>query len=111
MSDIAKSLTKAVIAAEERAGTMPAKEAVKLRPSDWHTLCKTAREAADEITRLRQLLSEAEKREKAARRSALEEADQICAKALSEGSPIHPIALKYITGIRNALIALQSEER
>lgn len=106
MSDIAKSLTKAVIAAEERAGTMPAKEAVKLRPSDWHTLCKTAREAATEITRLRQLLSEAEKREREERVKALNHAAVVAYATCAETRHV-TLGDKVAAAIR----ALQSEER
>ncbi len=41
-----KSLMKAVQRAENGAGTIPAKEAVKLRPSDWHAVCDLARKLA-----------------------------------------------------------------
>jgi len=62
---------------------------------------------ADEITRLSTALSEAERR---ARREALEEADAIVAKALSEGSDIPPKAVKHIVGIRSAIRALIPSE-
>jgi hypothetical protein len=38
-----EALMKAIRRAEEGAGTLPAKEAVKLRPSDWHAVCRLAR--------------------------------------------------------------------
>ncbi len=41
-----KALMKAVQRAEDGAGTIPAKEAVKLRPSDWHAVCDRARKLA-----------------------------------------------------------------
>lgn len=37
------ALMKAIQRAEEGAGTLPAKEAVKLRPDDWHAVCRLAR--------------------------------------------------------------------
>ncbi len=47
---------------------------------DHSTLNRMHKEAADEITRLRQLLSEAEKREKEARAKTLEDAAQVAAR-------------------------------
>lgn len=41
-----KALMKAVQRAEDGAGTLPAKEAVKLRPSDWYAVCDRARKLA-----------------------------------------------------------------
>lgn len=37
------ALMKAIRRAEDGAGTLPAKEAVKLRPADWHAVCRLAR--------------------------------------------------------------------
>ena len=54
-------LRKAIMRAEDGAGTLPAKDAVKLRPADWHKVCKLGREAADEIDRLTAALAEAQK--------------------------------------------------
>lgn len=45
-----------------------------------------------------------------ARREALEEAEAIVAKALSEGSEIPPKAVKHIVGIRSAIRALIPSE-
>jgi len=67
----------------------------------------TISDAADEINRLRTALYEAEQR---ARREALEEADAIVAKALSQGSDIPPKAVKHIVGIRSAISALIPSE-
>lgn len=74
-------------------------------------------QAADEITRLRQLLSEAEKREAEARGKALEEAakiadqyvwdDHALAQATSLGRAVHCQSVEIAAAIR----ALQSEER
>ena len=44
--DLIKRIEAIVLGAEEHAGTLPAKEAVKLRPADWHAVCRVAREAA-----------------------------------------------------------------
>ncbi|CAM5769727.1 hypothetical protein [Bosea minatitlanensis] len=41
-----KTLMKAIQRAEDGAGTLPAKEAVKLRPADWHAVCDQARKLA-----------------------------------------------------------------
>lgn len=41
-----KALMRAVRRAEDGAGTLPAKEAVKLRPADWHAVCDRARDLA-----------------------------------------------------------------
>jgi hypothetical protein len=62
MSDVAERLTKTLRRAEDEAGTLPAKEAVKLRPVDWHAVTKEAREAAAEITDLRDKLVSATER-------------------------------------------------
>ena len=43
---IAQRLERAVKRAEEHAGMMPARQAVKLHPNDWHAVCDLAREAA-----------------------------------------------------------------
>lgn len=37
------TLQKALSKAEDGAGTLPAREAVKLRPADWHSLCSLVR--------------------------------------------------------------------
>ena len=37
------TLQKALSKAEDGAGTLPAREAVKLRPADWHALCSLVR--------------------------------------------------------------------
>jgi hypothetical protein len=42
----ADALMRAVRRAEDGAGTMPAKDAVKLRPADWHAVCDAARKLA-----------------------------------------------------------------
>lgn len=60
MTDIVERLTEAAAMRDE------------LKERYWHRASSLKREAADEITRLRQLLSEAEKRERDAR-EALEE--------------------------------------
>lgn len=62
MTDIVERLTEAAAMRDE------------LKERYWHRASSLKREAADEITRLRQLLSEAEKREKDARRQALGDA-------------------------------------
>lgn len=49
---LAGRLRKAVSVAEEGAGSLPAKEAVKLRPADWHRVTKDAQKAASAIERL-----------------------------------------------------------
>jgi chromosome segregation ATPase len=60
MSDVAETLTKTLRRAEDGAGTLPVKEAVKLRPADWHAVTRDAREAAAEITDLRAQLAAVE---------------------------------------------------
>jgi hypothetical protein len=40
-------LRRAVARGEDGCGTLPAKEAVKVRPSDWHRITDLARQAAD----------------------------------------------------------------
>lgn len=40
---LAKQLEKSVFRAEENAGTMPARQAVKLRPNDWHRVTELSR--------------------------------------------------------------------
>lgn len=62
MSDVVEKLTKTLRRAEDGAGTLPAKEAVKLRPADWHAVTREAREAANEIARLRAELAAAKER-------------------------------------------------
>lgn len=57
--DIVGRLPDAVIRAMDNAGTVPAREAVKLRPSDWHAVIAEAKCMADEIERLRSELSTA----------------------------------------------------
>jgi hypothetical protein len=42
----ADALMRAVRRAEDGAGAMPAKDAVKLRPADWHAVCDAARKLA-----------------------------------------------------------------
>ncbi len=39
-------LLRAVTTGEDGCGTLPAKQAVKVRPADWHRITKLAREAA-----------------------------------------------------------------
>jgi hypothetical protein len=56
MSDLASKLRRAIENAEERAGTSPARSAVKLRPADWDHVRRTGRKAAAEITRLQKEL-------------------------------------------------------
>ena len=41
--DEVTTLQKALSKAEDGAGTLPAREAVKLRPADWHSLCSLVR--------------------------------------------------------------------
>lgn len=41
--DEVTTLQKALSKAEDGAGTLPAKEAVKLCPADWHALCSLVR--------------------------------------------------------------------
>ena len=43
-----KALVRAVKRAMENAGTLPAKEAVKLVPADWHRICAFVLGTADE---------------------------------------------------------------
>ncbi|WP_157951571.1 hypothetical protein [Agrobacterium pusense] len=72
-------------------------------------------QAADEITRLRQLLSEAETRKREARREALEEAVSVaeaeykrhCTGSGFDSQPARSTAHRIL----DALKALQSEER
>lgn len=47
--EAAAGLERAILRAEEWAGTLPAKEAVKLRPSDWHAVCDLGRKASAEL--------------------------------------------------------------
>ena len=54
-------LLKQITRAEDNAGTLPAKQAVKLRPDDWYAVCQLGREVAallasrdSEIERLRE---------------------------------------------------------
>lgn len=80
-------------------------------------IARAAYDGATEITRLRQLLSEAEKREKEARAKALEEAAKVAdrytfdehamSQATGIGHAIHHNAMEIAGNIR----ALQSEER
>ena len=103
MHDIVERLTEAAAMRDE------------LKERYWHRASSLKREAADEITRLRQLLSEAVKREKEARGKALEEA------AKAAGSAFDPKSMCLITesqaqgrafcSINRILAALQSEER
>ncbi|MCP8895300.1 hypothetical protein KYK29_10170 [Shinella daejeonensis] len=41
--DEVSALQRAISKAEEGAGTLPAKQSVKLRPADWHALCSLVR--------------------------------------------------------------------
>lgn len=41
--DEVDALQRALAKAEDGAGTLPAREAVKLRPADWHSLCSLVR--------------------------------------------------------------------
>ena len=41
--DEVAALQKALATAEDHAGTLPAREAVKLRPADWHALAAAIR--------------------------------------------------------------------
>jgi hypothetical protein len=71
----AAGLERAILRAEEWAGTMPAKEAVKLRPTDWHAVCKLGREAAKEIRTLRAQVEEMRReRDEARQKCALSHA-------------------------------------
>lgn len=45
MADLGERLRRALTRAEDGAGTLPAKESVKLRPADWHRLQDIIREA------------------------------------------------------------------
>lgn len=86
-------------------------EAELARTAEWNRETLEA-----EITRLRQLLSEAEKREREARAKALEEAakvadqyawdDHALAQATSLGKAVHHQSVEIAVAIR----ALQSEE-
>ncbi len=71
-----------------------------------------ARDAIAEITRLRQLLSEADKREKEAREAALEEAAKVADEmpVLLMTSPVHVKAASP-QDVARRIRALQSEER
>ena len=72
---------------------------------------KLMEEAADEITRLRQLLSEADKREREARAKALEEAAQVAEKTGANNEDDWPGETWISLCIAAAIRALQSEER
>lgn len=59
MADVVERLRRAVMSGEDGCGTLPAKESVKVRPADWHSITRLAREAATEIETLRGRLSQA----------------------------------------------------
>lgn len=98
MTDIVERLTEAAAMRDE------------LKERYWHRASSLKREAAAEITRLRQLLSEAEKRQKEAREKAIEESamvvDAVSHKGM-HGSLWQTKFAKAASDIR----ALQSEER
>ncbi len=102
-------LTRAVSVAEDRAGTLPAKDSVKVEPTSWHDLCDLSRKAAAEIARLQAALSEADQREKDARREALEEAAKVVDVA-AEKTPWEQ-RRNSLRRAAKAIRALQSEER
>lgn len=68
-------------------------------------------QAADEITRLRQLLSEAEKRESEARAAALEEAAKVAEDKAQAWSTSKGGEIDACLDTAAAIRALQSEER
>lgn len=68
-------------------------------------------DAKIEITRLRQLLSEAEQREREARAKALEEAAQVAEKTGPDSENDWPGETWIASRIASAIRALQSEER
>ncbi|WP_149898948.1 hypothetical protein [Rhizobium rhizogenes] len=86
---------------------------------DHSTLNPLHKEAADEITRLRQLLSESQKREKEARAKALEEAaayhDDLAAQHAASHEHVvsehHEMMERQHTRFAASIRALQSEER
>ncbi|MBH9537485.1 hypothetical protein [Novosphingopyxis sp. YJ-S2-01] len=43
---LADAVARAVHTGEEGAGTLPAKDSVKVRPADWHRVCDLARQAS-----------------------------------------------------------------
>lgn len=95
MTDIVERLTEAAAMRDE------------LKERYWHRASSLKREAAAEITRLRQLLSEAEKREREARAKAVE--DVLSALTAHELYQYRPKAFQGF--IDYARSALQSEER
>ena len=56
---LAERLRKAIARSEDGGGTVPAREAVKLRPKYWHAVCDRSREAAALIDTLRARLAAA----------------------------------------------------
>lgn len=68
MDDLAARLERALRTAEDWAGTLPAKEAVKLRPKDWHAVTDLARQAATALRADRAAIEpDAKKMEQAAK--------------------------------------------
>lgn len=53
-----KALVRAVKRAMENAGTLPAKEAVKLVPADWHRICAFVLGSADESAKPKEAAAE-----------------------------------------------------
>lgn len=68
LREAAERLRGIIQFAEDGAGTLPAREAVKLDPRSWHRVCDLGRQAADAL--------EAAARELAAERKAREEAER-----------------------------------
>lgn len=107
MSDIVERLTEAAAMRDE------------LKERYWHRASSLKREAAEEIARLRQLLSEAETRERDARVKALEDLKS-AAERVGKRDAYSDDVIKYAfqRGVvaaakrfSSAVSALQSEER
>ena len=56
MSDLEQRLRKAVRDGMEGAGSLPAKDSVKVVPRDWHKMCDAITEAADRLRQYREAL-------------------------------------------------------
>lgn len=76
MTELSKRLRDDVQTGMDRAGAVPAKDAVKVRPADWHAICDRSLMAADaldaqarEIAELTQRVDLAEEAENAAKDS------------------------------------------
>lgn len=59
---VVAELRRAIMTGEDGCGTLPAREAVKVRPADWHRITKLGRQAADLIAQQAARLEEADGR-------------------------------------------------